>query len=77
MKTTLEGVAARIRAATATLAETSGGALLAVRAERLDGMAQMLAGLGRPFTVIALAELRDEIRALATRLLASADASPP
>ncbi|MER6829128.1 YafY family protein [Streptosporangium sp. NPDC000563] len=77
LETTLTVAAAWIPAATATLAETSGGILLSTRAERLDGMARMLAGFGRPFTVIAPAELRDEVRALAARLVASADASPP
>ncbi|GAA0851786.1 WYL domain-containing protein [Streptosporangium amethystogenes subsp. fukuiense] len=77
LEATLEEAAARIPAATATLAETSAGVLLTTRAERLDGMAQMLAGLGWPFTVVAPAELRDEVRALAARLLASADTTPP
>ncbi|MER5649790.1 YafY family protein [Streptosporangium sp. NPDC002524] len=77
LETTLEEAAARIPAATATLAETSGGVLLVTRAERLDGMAQMLAGLGWPFAVITPAELRDEVRALAARLVASADVTPP
>ncbi|MEU4537376.1 YafY family protein [Streptosporangium sp. NPDC023825] len=77
LETTLEEAAARIPASTATLAETSGGVLLDTRAERLDGMAQMLAGLGWPFTVITPAELRDEVRALAARLVASAGDPPP
>ncbi|WP_433380092.1 helix-turn-helix transcriptional regulator [Streptosporangium sp. CA-115845] len=77
LETTLEEAAARIPAATATLAETPAGVLLATRADRLAGMAQMLAGLGWPFTVITPAELRDEIRALATRLLTSAAVTPP
>ena len=38
------------------------------RAERLDGMAQMLAGLGRPFTVLAPAELRTAVTEYAARL---------
>ncbi len=76
LETTLEEAAARIPAATATLSETSGGVLLDTRAERLDGMAQMLAGLGWPFAVITPAELRDEVRALAARLVASADVTP-
>jgi hypothetical protein len=35
--------------------------LMRCRAERLDVMAQMLAGLGRPFTVLAPAELRPAV----------------
>ena len=34
------------------------------RAERLDGMAHMLAGLGRPFTVVKPAELRTAVAGL-------------
>ncbi|GAA2887413.1 WYL domain-containing protein [Streptosporangium fragile] len=77
LETSLPEAAARIPAATATLTETSGGVLLAARAERLDGMAQMLAGLGWPFTVITPDGLRDEVRALAARLAAFASAAPP
>ncbi|MCW2984753.1 MAG: Helix-turn-helix type 11 domain protein, partial [Conexibacter sp.] len=49
--------------------------LLRVRAERLDGMARMLAGLGAPFTVIEPPALRDEVAALAARLADSAKRS--
>ena len=38
------------------------------RAERLDGMAQMLAGLGHPFTVVRPAELRAAVADHAARL---------
>ena len=38
------------------------------RAERLDGMAQMLAGLGRPFTVLAPDELCPAMAEYAARL---------
>ncbi|GAA3011897.1 WYL domain-containing protein [Streptosporangium longisporum] len=72
LETTLEEAAARIPATAATLSETPGGVLLAARAERLDGMAQMLAGLGLPFTVLTPDDLRDEVRSLAARLLAFA-----
>ncbi|MBV6702651.1 YafY family transcriptional regulator [Kitasatospora aureofaciens] len=44
--------------------------LLRARAQNLDGVAVMLAGLGRPFTVREPAALRDEVRALADRLTA-------
>jgi predicted DNA-binding transcriptional regulator YafY len=74
---TLEEAARRIPASTARLAETPDGVLLTTRAERLDGMAQMLAGLGWPFTVITPDELREEVRALAARLVESAAGTPP
>ncbi|MFI7632106.1 helix-turn-helix transcriptional regulator [Microbispora rosea] len=45
-----------------------GGVRMTGRAERLDGMAQVLAGLGVPFTVVGPPELREEVRALARRL---------
>ena len=52
----------------AELAEAPGGVLLRCRAERLDGMALMLAGLGHPFTVVRPAELRAEVAGHAARL---------
>ncbi len=45
---------------------------LLARAERLDGMARMLAGLGAPLTVVEPDELRAELAALARSLNASA-----
>ncbi|HET6532738.1 MAG TPA: YafY family protein [Actinoplanes sp.] len=58
----------RLPAAMADLAETHGGVLMRCRAERLDGMAQMLAGLGRPFTVVVPDELRTAVADYAARL---------
>ncbi|MFC5661727.1 helix-turn-helix transcriptional regulator [Kitasatospora misakiensis] len=54
-------------AGTVTATE-DGRVLFRARAERLDGMALLLAGLGWPFTVRRPAALRDEVRALAARL---------
>lgn len=51
-----------------------GGTVLRARAERLDGMAAMLAGLGWAFRVVRPPELRDELRGLAERLRTSAAA---
>ncbi|MBG0832037.1 YafY family transcriptional regulator [Planomonospora sp. ID67723] len=68
LDTTLEEARRRVPAEAATLAMTPEGVLLTTRAERLDGMAQMLAGLGWPFTVITPDGLREEIGALAARL---------
>jgi predicted DNA-binding transcriptional regulator YafY len=48
------------------------GVAVRIRAERLDAMAQTLAGLGWPFTVIRPAALREEVLTLADRLKASA-----
>ncbi len=72
LETTVQEAARRIPASAATLTETPEGVLLEARAERLDGMAQLLAGLGRPFTVITPDELRVELRALAARLVEAA-----
>ncbi|MGD9985847.1 helix-turn-helix transcriptional regulator [Pseudonocardia sp.] len=52
-----------------TLAPHPSGTLFTGRAEHLDGAARMLAGLGVGFTVVAPADLRAEVRALAERLL--------
>jgi predicted DNA-binding transcriptional regulator YafY len=65
----------RIPPSVGTLTEVANGVRLTTRAEHLDGAAQMLAGLGWPFTIECPAELRTEVRALAARLLADADTS--
>jgi predicted DNA-binding transcriptional regulator YafY len=67
---TLEEARRRVPPSAASLEETPEGVLLTTRAERLDGMAQMLAGLGWPFTVLGPEALRGEVRALAARLAA-------
>ncbi len=61
----------RIPRSIGTVTELAGGVRVTMRAERLDGAAAMLAGLGCQFTVEEPAQLRDEVRALAHRLLAS------
>ncbi|WP_035851239.1 helix-turn-helix transcriptional regulator [Kitasatospora azatica] len=66
----------RIPSTVATLTVTDQGVLLSTRAERLDAMASMLAGLGWPCTVLHPAELRGELRALAARLTVWAE-NPP
>ncbi|MCW2880295.1 MAG: helix-turn-helix, type 11 [Sphaerisporangium sp.] len=70
LETTLAEARRRLPPSVASLSETEGGVLMVGRAERLDGMATMLAGLGWPFTVIAPDALRDEVAALAVRLRA-------
>ncbi|TDD68820.1 helix-turn-helix transcriptional regulator [Actinomadura rubrisoli] len=68
LETSLAEARRRVPASTATLTEVDGGVLMATRAERLDGMARMLAGLGWPFIVRRPAELRDHVRDLARTL---------
>ncbi|MEU4562894.1 WYL domain-containing protein [Actinoplanes sp. NPDC023936] len=71
LDTTVEEARRRVPATVATLTRTPSGVRLVARAERLDGMARMLAGLGFDFTVESPAELRDEVAALADRLRAA------
>ena len=61
----------RIPATVGTVTGIDGGVQLRTRAERLDGMARLLAGLGCPFVIRAPDELRGAVRELAERLLAS------
>lgn len=58
----------RIPATVGELSETADGVLLRARAERLDGMAQLLAGLGWPFTIVRPAQLRQAVAQHAARL---------
>ena len=72
--TTMEAARQRIPLSAATLTQADGGVLLQTRAEHLEGVAMMLAGLGWPFTIRKPASLRGEVRSLAGRLLAWSDA---
>ncbi|WP_435233803.1 helix-turn-helix transcriptional regulator [Micromonospora aurantiaca (nom. illeg.)] len=74
LHTSLEQAQRRIPPSVGTLTEVPGGVRLTARAERLDGAAQMLAGLGWSFTIDRPDDLKDEVRALAARLLTDADA---
>lgn len=67
-ETTLQQARRRLPATAGTLTEVDGGVLLQARAERLEGMAQMLAGLGWPFTVRRPAALAEAVRDLSARL---------
>jgi predicted DNA-binding transcriptional regulator YafY len=58
----------RIPASIADVTEAADGVLLRCRAQRLDGMAQMLAGLSWPFTVVRPDELRAELVEHAARI---------
>jgi predicted DNA-binding transcriptional regulator YafY len=73
LETTLDEALARIPPTLADLEATPYGILLHARAERLDGMAIMLASLGRRFTIRHPPELRDAVRDLAARLTVLAD----
>ncbi|MFI0369734.1 helix-turn-helix transcriptional regulator [Actinomadura sp. 1N219] len=68
LETTLDQARRRVPATTATLTEQDGGVVMLARAERLDGMARMLAGLGFPFVVRRPAELRGHVLDLARTL---------
>jgi predicted DNA-binding transcriptional regulator YafY len=72
LRTTMAEAARRIPPTIGALEPVDGGVRFTGRAERLDGAAQLLAGLGWDFTVERPAELRDAVRALAARLAASA-----
>jgi predicted DNA-binding transcriptional regulator YafY len=64
----LDTLRRRVPPHVAELAGAPGGVLMRCRAERLDGMAHMLAGLGHPFTVLQPAELRAAVTEHAARL---------
>ncbi|GIJ49976.1 transcriptional regulator [Virgisporangium aliadipatigenens] len=68
LETELATARRRLPATVGTLAEVPGGVRLTGRAERLDGMAQLLAGLGWPFRIEHPDALRDEVRILARSL---------
>jgi predicted DNA-binding transcriptional regulator YafY len=67
----------RVPATIAELSETADGVLLRTRAQSLSGMAQLLAGLGWPFTVVRPDELRTALTEHADRLTAYAQRRPP
>ena len=72
LRTTLTEARERLPRSAGRLSEHVDGVLLETRAERLDGMATMLAGLGWDFEVITPDALREEVLALSERLRASA-----
>lgn len=67
-KAPLADVRRRIPETVGRLTETDDGVMMTARAERLDGMAQMLAGLGWPFVIRTPDTLRDAVRDLAANL---------
>ncbi len=68
-----DDVRRRLPRSVGELTELGDAVRLVARAERLDGMAQMLAGLGWRFSIERPEQLRDEVRALAERLAADAE----
>jgi predicted DNA-binding transcriptional regulator YafY len=75
LHTDLAQVQRRIPPTLGVLTEVDDGVRLTARAERLDGAAQMLAGLGWPFTIERPEELRTQVSLLATRLRSYIDTS--
>jgi len=63
-----EEVSGRVPPSVGTLTREGDGTLLRARADSLDGMAAMLAGLGGRFTVREPRELEDAVRRLAATL---------
>jgi predicted DNA-binding transcriptional regulator YafY len=68
LRTDLAGARRLVPPGVGALTEVPGGVRLEARAERLDGAARLLAGLGLAFRVEEPEALRDELRALAARL---------
>ncbi|MGI5149162.1 helix-turn-helix transcriptional regulator [Plantactinospora sp. CA-294935] len=78
LETDLEQVRRRVPPSVGELAPTADGILLRARAEDLTGMAQLLAGLGWPFTVLRPAELRTAVTDFAGTLAGyAARRAPP
>ncbi len=72
LETTLDQARSRLPPGVGTLTALPDGVRLTTQAQRLDGMAQMLAGLGWSFTIVRPDALRTEVAALADRLRAAA-----
>ncbi|MFG3421566.1 helix-turn-helix transcriptional regulator [Micromonospora sp. NPDC049460] len=76
LETDLATARRRVPPSVAELAESADGVLLRTRAENLDGMAQLLAGLGWPFTVLSPDALRTAVTEHARRLAGWAGRTP-
>jgi predicted DNA-binding transcriptional regulator YafY len=72
LDTTMEEARKRVPATAAELEPQDGRVLMRGRAENLDGMARILAGLGFDFEIVGPDELREAVRNLARRLLDTA-----
>ncbi|MEU5947175.1 YafY family protein [Micromonospora sp. NPDC047465] len=76
LETDLATARRRVPPSVAELTESADGVLLRARAENLDGMAQLLAGLGWPFTVSSPDALRTAVAEHARRLAGWAGRTP-
>ena len=72
LDTTLEEARTRVPRTAAELDAVDGRVRVRGRAENLDGMAQILAGLGFPFEIVKPDELRAAVRKLGRRLIDTA-----
>ncbi|MFE3068160.1 helix-turn-helix transcriptional regulator [Streptomyces sp. NPDC059247] len=72
----LDEIARRLPRTAVTLTARPVGVLMRARAERLDGMAHLLASLEWPFTIHGPDELRQALKDLAGRLAAAAERQP-
>lgn len=72
----LDEIARRLPRPTVTLTAQPTGVLMRARAERLDGVAHMLASLEWPFTIHRPDQLRDALKQLAARLAEAAERAP-
>ena len=72
MEAEIERVRRRVPASMAEVTETPAGVRMICRAHNLHAMAQLLAGMDWPFTVVRPDELRDEVARHAARLFAYA-----
>jgi predicted DNA-binding transcriptional regulator YafY len=69
-------IARRLPSSVATLTAQPNGVLMRARAERLEGMARLLASLEWPFTIHGPDELRQALKDLARQLTAAAERQP-
>ncbi|MER7333767.1 MULTISPECIES: YafY family protein [unclassified Micromonospora] len=76
LETDLATARRRVPPSVAELTESADGVLLRARAENLDGMAQLLSGLGWPFTVLSPDALRTAVTEHARRLAGWAGRTP-
>jgi predicted DNA-binding transcriptional regulator YafY len=72
----LGDIARRLPRSAVTLTADTAGVVMHARAERLDGMAHLLASLEWPFTIRRPGELRQALRNLAGQLTAAAERAP-
>ena len=72
----IDAIARRLPRSAVTLTADTTGVLMRARAERLDGMAHLLASLEWPFTIHSPDELRHALKTLARRLAEAAEREP-